>query len=56
MSLVPVERKSGRKRSLNENESGRKRSLNENERARLKREKEKADWHKRNPGSKWNNR
>jgi hypothetical protein len=45
MSLVPVERKSGRKRSLNENE-----------RARLKREKEKADWHKRNPGSKWNNR
>jgi hypothetical protein len=43
MSLVPVGKNTGRKRSLNENE-----------RARLKKEKEKSDWHRRNPDSKWN--
>lgn len=43
MSLVPVAKRTGRKRSLNENERG-----------KLKREKEKADWHKRNPDSNWN--
>jgi hypothetical protein len=43
MSLVPV--------GMN---TGRKRSLSDNERARLKKEKEKSDWHRRNPDSKWN--
>lgn len=37
MSLVPVEKHTGKKRGLTENE-----------RNKLKREKEKADWHKRN--------
>lgn len=45
MSLVPVG-----------NKTGRKRSLGDNERARLKKEKEKADWHRRNPDSKWRKR
>jgi hypothetical protein len=45
MSLVPVDKHTGRKRPLNENE-----------RTRLRREKEKSDWHTRNPSSKWKSR
>lgn len=43
MSLRPVDKQTGRKRELNERDK-----------AHLKREKEKADWHTRNPDSKWN--
>jgi len=42
MSLVPVDKQSGRKRQTNEQE-----------RTRLRREKQKKDWNNRNPNSKW---
>ena len=45
MSLVPLDKKTGHKRQTNEQEQG-----------RLRKEKEKADWHRRNPDSKWNRR
>lgn len=42
MSLVPVDKQSGRKRQVSEQERG-----------RLKKERERADWNRRNPDSKW---
>ena len=43
MSLRPVDKQSGHKRQTNEND-----------RTRLRKEKQKADWYRRNPDSKWN--
>lgn len=45
MSLVPVAKRTGRKRSTSEHEKG-----------KLRREQEKSEWHRRNPDSKWNKR
>ena len=42
MSLIPVDKQSGKRRGTNEHEQN-----------RLRREKEKADWSKRNPDSKY---
>lgn len=42
MALVPLDRSTGRPRPLSEQD-----------RAKLRREKEKADWNRRNPDSKW---
>lgn len=45
MSLVPLDKRTGRKRETSETE-----------RQRQRQQKEKADWHRRNPDSKWNSR
>jgi len=43
MALRPLEKRTGRKRPVNEQE-----------RTRQGKQQQKADWHRRNPGSKWN--
>jgi hypothetical protein len=42
MSLVPVDKQTGRKRQVNEQDRG-----------ALRKAKERADWNRRNPDSKW---
>jgi hypothetical protein len=39
-----------------EKATGKKRPVTPDQAAKLKRQKEKADWHNRNPDSKWNKR